>query len=195
MKMRSAPLARKTRLVRRTELSPGKPLRRVEPGGLKRAPARGKVAAASGRGKAQARTETGFTTVQRLAIRTRAGNGDPGDARCEICGIWLGRYGGQVHHRMNRQSGGSRLRDHLSNAVLACGTPESGCHGKCTTGTGEVLAGMEAAGFVLRTGRDPERESILLAGLDGGLEVWIDDYAHYTDAQGNVLDAPPRRCS
>jgi hypothetical protein len=136
--------------------------------------------------------ETGFTAAQRLAIRTRAGNGSAEDACCEICGVWCGRYGGQVHHRQNRQAGGSRRRSALSNGVLAHGTPETGCHGKCTTGTGKVMAEMKAAGFVLLSSADPRAESILLAGRDGGIQVWLDDDAHYVDAQGGILSGPPR---
>ena len=138
----------------------------------------------------KAATETGFTTVQRLAVRTRAGNGDPEQAACECCGRWLGRYGGQVHHRQNRQSGGSRLRNRLSNALLACGTPFELCHGKCTIGVGAVKEEMEAAGFVLESGQDPLSEPVMLHGQDGGVLVYLDDDAHYRDAQGNILSAP-----
>ena len=138
--------------------------------------------------------DTGFTAVQRLAVRTRAGNGDPAEASCEMCGIWLGRHGGQVHHRQNRQMGGSLLRSQLSNGLLACGTPldPATCHGKATTGTGDVKRAMQAMGFVLETGQDPLSEPVMLHGQDGGVPVWLDDAAHYTDAQGSILAGRPR---
>lgn len=124
------------------------------------------------------RHNTGFTTAQRLDVRTRAGLGDAYQALCEICGIWLGLYGGQVHHRHNRQSGGSRLANVLSNGVLACGTPESGCHGKCTIATGPAMAAMKDRGFVLVTGQKPQLVPIMLPG-SGGRPTWLTDEGTY----------------
>ena len=119
--------------------------------------------------------DTGFTYAQRMKVRARAGNDNIEDACCECCGRWLGRYGGQVHHRCNRQAGGSRLRNRLSNAVLACGTPLTLCHGKCTA----LDEQMRAEGFVLDSGQDPLAEPIMLHGEQGGVTVWLDDDGKY----------------
>lgn len=126
------------------------------------------------------RHNTGFASGQRLEIRVRAGLGDPFQALCEICGIWLGLYGGQVHHRHNRQSGGSRLANVLSNGVLACGTPLTGCHGKCTIGTGPVMESMKDRGFVLITGQDPLLVPILMPSTDGDLPTWLTNTGTYS---------------
>jgi len=132
--------------------------------------------------------ETGFTAAQRLLIRTRAGSGDPEQALCEACGIWLGRAGGQVHHRQNRQMGGSRRRNRVSNGALLCGTPEVGDHGEAT----RLAPRMKEMGFVLESWQKPEQEPFMLHGEQGGLLVWADDSGNYVDEDGNVLAAPER---
>ena len=74
----------------------------------------------------RSRTASGeFSQKVKLQCRTRAGNGCADDARCECCGCFLGRYGGQVQHRLARGAGGSSdpLVRSLANAALMCGTP------------------------------------------------------------------------
>jgi hypothetical protein len=113
---------------------------------------------------------TGFSAAVKLGTRKRAGGGDPDEACCEPCGRWLGRYGGQVHHRQNRQMGGSKLRNGIQNAGLLCGTPASLCHGDATLGT----EAMKDTGWVLRSGTDPASTAVtlhdgrrVLLGADG----------------------------
>lgn len=116
--------------------------------------------------------DTGFSPAVKLAVRTRAGGGDPGEACCEACAIWLGLRGGQVHHRQNRQMGGSRLRNGIQNAGLLCGTPDdfTTCHGRAT----RLDDHMRGAGWVLETGQDPAAESVMLHDASGGgLTVWL----------------------
>lgn len=121
----------------------------------------------------RSRPETGFSRSVKLAIRKRAGNGDPDQAACEACGCWLGRYGGQVHHRQNRGMGGSKLRNGVQNAALLCGTPDDlgTCHGKATCAP--ISAGFYEMGFCLKDGQDPAAESLMLHGRDGGITVWL----------------------
>lgn len=116
--------------------------------------------------------ETGFPPAVKLMIRVRAGLGNPEDARCEACGIWVGAKGGQCHHRQNRGMGGSRLRNTVSNGGLLCGTPPdlATCHGKATA----LKAHMIAAGWVLKSGQDPLLVPVMLFSLDGGISpVWL----------------------
>jgi hypothetical protein len=115
--------------------------------------------------------DTGFSQAVKLAVRTRAGHGDADCASCEACGRHLGRHGGQVHHRLNRQMGGSKLRNGAQNAALLCGTPDdySTCHGKAT----RLDAHMKAAGWVLESGQDPALESVMLHSAGSGMTVWL----------------------
>ena len=101
--------------------------------------------------KTAPKRDTGFSPAVKLAARTRAGGGDPTDARCEADGVWLGLHGGQVHHRMNRQMGGSRTRNTIQNAALLCGDPYTGCHGAAT----REEQRMRDRGFVLNSGQNP----------------------------------------
>lgn len=127
----------------------------------------------------QRTTGTGFPPAMRMQIRTRAGNGDPENAICECCGRWLGRYGGQCHHRLGRQSGGSRRRNRLPNGLLACGTPFTGCHGEATA----FRQHTKDKGFVLNSGQDPATVPVRLYG--GDRPVWLGD-------EGGYLLAAPR---
>ena len=118
--------------------------------------------------------DTGFTQAVKLAVRTRAGDGDPEMASCEACGRFLGSYGGQVHHRQTRQSGGSKLRNGICNAGLLCGTPDdfATCHGKATRGD----LHMKGAGWLLVSGQNPATEPVMLFGSSGGgvgVTVWL----------------------
>lgn len=125
------------------------------------------------------RRATGFPARVKLAVRTRAGMGDPDDAVCESCGMWLGRYGGQVHHLIDRGMGGCTLTMINSpvNAVLLCGDPFTGCHGLATA----FDAGIGARGFWLKRGTDPRREPMT---LHGGVLAWRSEDGRY------LFDAP-----
>lgn len=135
------------------------------------------------------RSNTGFSAAVKLKVRQRAGNGLAEDARCEACGIWLGRYGGQVHHRDNRGMGGSKdpVINSIVNAALLCGNPVdlSTCHGKCTASDRR----MNAEGWWLKEGQDPAQTSVLLHSPGGsGLEVWLtaDGYYGYVPPDGGA---------
>jgi hypothetical protein len=121
--------------------------------------------------------ETGFSRAVKLLIRARAGNGDPDQARCEACGIWLGRHGGQCQHIHARGTGG---HSRASNGALLCGTPQSGCHGACESrGTGgDGSERMRAMGF-WRLSTDPV-QPVMLHGADGGVTVWLADDGGYS---------------
>ena len=127
-----------------------------------------------------------FSPKTRLAIRARAGNGDPFDARCEACGKWLGRHGGEIQHRRARKAGGSRdpLLGSAQNGVLLCGpsTDRRTCHGRCEDRGDEHMHGM---GFWLRDGEDPSETPVMLHGIQGGVTVWL------TADGGYSLTAPP----
>ena len=64
--------------------------------------------------------ETGFSRSVKLAIRTRAGDGDPANARCEHSGVFLGPDGGDYQHVVARGMGGTRnaLLNSAANGVL-----------------------------------------------------------------------------
>jgi hypothetical protein len=159
--MRRTPLKARASLRRKTPLKaraagmfgPGASLKRPQPRHAKR-------------------KDTGFSQATKLAVRTRAGHGDADCASCEACGRHLGRLGGQVHHRLNRQMGGSKLRNGIQNAALLCGTPDdySTCHGKAT----RLNAHMKGAGWVLESGQDPALESVMLHSAGGGgMTAWL----------------------
>lgn len=159
-------------LSRTKPLLPGKQLRRTK--GPKRT-----------EGRHAKRKDTGFSPAVKLTVRTRAGHGDADCAACEACGRHLGRDGGQVHHRLNRQMGGSKLRNGVQNAALLCGSPEdySTCHGKAT----RLDAHMKGAGFVLESHQDPALESVMLHSAGGGgMTVWLAANGEYS------LTMPPR---
>ena len=149
-------------LHRNRPLLPGQPLQRTADMSRDVIPTR-KVA---DRPAPARKTGSGFPAKVKLAVRSRAGNGDPDQARCEACSRWLGRNGGQVHHRQNRQMGGSRTRNGIQNASLLCGDPYCLCHGEATA----LTARMRDAGFVLNSGQDPAEVPIR---LHGGPVVWL----------------------
>ena len=117
---------------------------------------------------------TGFPARVKLAVRTRAGMGDPDDAVCEACGLWLGRRGGQVHHIIDRGMGGCTLAviNGPANAALLCGDPFSGCHGLAT----KFDAGIGAKGFWLSHSADPRLEPMT---LHGGVKAWRSEDGRY----------------
>ena len=109
------------------------------------------------------RKHTGFSRPVKMAVRVRAGNGDIEQACCEACGIWLGRYGGEIQHRKARGMGGTSLGliDSIVNAVLLCGSGamRTGCHGLCEDRDKDGQD-MNERGFWLKSGQDPVTESI-----------------------------------
>ena len=120
-----------------------------------------------------------FSPEVKLQCRTRAGNGCADDARCECCGCFLGRYGGQVQHRLARGIGGSKdpLVRSLANAALLCGTSVTpSCHGDAESRDPE--RDMEAKGFVIRHGTgpdfDPRYVPVMLASPFGSRQMaWL----------------------
>jgi hypothetical protein len=132
-------------------------------------------------GQRKSATKGEFSPAVKLMARTRAGSGDPDNARCECCGCFLGRYEGQVQHRLSRGSGGSSnpLVASLANAALLCGTSVTpSCHGDAESRDPERE--MEAKGFVIRHGKgpdfDPRYVPIALASpLGSGITAWLSE--------------------
>jgi hypothetical protein len=124
--------------------------------------------------------DTGFSRSVKLAVRTRAGNGDIDAAMCERCGIWLGRYGGQVQHVVARGMGGTSnpVLATAADGALLCGTPDdkSTCHGLAESRDPEV----RDQGFWLPQGSDPRLEPMMLHSAHGsGLTVWRSEDGRY----------------
>ena len=116
--------------------------------------------------------DTGFSPGVKLDTRTRAGNGDPEQACCEACAIWLGLYGGQVQHIVARLAGGRGPKapwwiNHIVNAALLCGTPFTGDHGRCEKR--DPAMGEDGMGFWLPSTADP---SVTPFMLHGRLRAW-----------------------
>lgn len=97
-----------------------------------------------------------FSPAVRRLIRGRAGN------RCEWCALFLPSGAGQLQHRVARGMGGSSnpLLGSPVNAVLLCGTPATGDHGRCEARDTE----MHAAGMWLQQYENPLVVPILLHG-------------------------------
>jgi hypothetical protein len=106
------------------------------------------------------RRETGFPAPVKLAVRVRAGQGDAEQACCESCGRWLGRYGGEVQHRLARKAGGTRSRviNGKANGALLCGNRYEGCH-KLAEDRDED---MRRRGWWIRDGRGPDHDPRLV---------------------------------
>ena len=148
-----------------------------------------------GRGKKKQATGSGhheaeFSPAVRLLIRKRAGGGDPAEACCEACLIWLGEHGGQIQHIKARGMGGSRdpqLGSPVGGALL-CGTPASGCHGLCEAWD----PGMYAAGFWIRfaevLGAKPVRVGVRTGNW---VERWLLADGTYGDEPGQHPDEFP----
>ena len=164
--------------MRRSALPPGKPLER-RTGFLTVVR---DIDSAAARKPSQARASrkrTGFPDAVKLAVRKRAGGGDPDQARCEACGTFLGCHDGQIQHRMARGMGGTSLpmTDSIVNAALLCGTPSTGCHGLAERR--DRL--MNAHGYWLRAGEDPAGTPIMLASQYGsGVTVWLTPLGGYS---------------
>lgn len=103
-------------------------------------------------GQRRAGAKGEFSPAVKLAVRTRAGDGDPFEARAECCGIKLGRNGGEYQHRAGRGAGGSRdeVTNGCANCLLMC--PE---HHRQAEARDEAL-GIDGAGFWLKHGTTPE---------------------------------------
>ena len=90
--------------------------------------------------------------------------------------MYLGQYGGQMQHRVARGAGGSRnpLLGSPSNAVLLCGTPATGCHGRCEARNAE----MHAYGFWLWQYESPLVVPVM---LHGRTLKWLGQDGEYSD--------------
>jgi len=165
-------LQRRTPLPpRKAPLSQGVPLSRKAPLSASRAGLGRTAPLRPGRQPRAPRSETGFSPAVKLQVRTRAGNGDPDEARCEHCGVWLGRYGGQVQHIVARGMGGTSnpVLGTAANGALLCGTAQSGSHGLAERRDRE----MGVRGFWLPQGTDPRLVPMMLAsGRGSGITVW-----------------------
>lgn len=172
---RTVPLLRETGLKRT-----GGPERRT---GLRNtgSHAGGFPAAGSGvspKSKSAARGKGEFSRAVKLQVRKRAGNGEIENAACEACGIWLGRYGGQVQHVVGRGIGGCKdeVINGVVNAALLCGTPFDGCHGLATA----FDADIGERGFWLKRGTDPRTAPMMLASEHGSrVLVWRSEDGRY----------------
>lgn len=127
--------------------------------GFQRKPERRAVA-----GKKTAPPETGFSAATKLDVRTRAGRGDPDQALCEGCGIFCGRYGGQIHHIVDREQAPPEIRNTVVNALLLHGTALTGCHGRATA----CEPHFNAMGFWLYSWQKPGEEGVMLYGASEG---------------------------
>ncbi len=134
---------------------------------------------------AAARKRTGFSRDVKLQVRTRAGQGDADSAVCECCGIWLGRYEGQVQHVVARGMGGTSnpVLGTAANGALLCGTPQSGDHGLAESRNTR----MRAKGFWLPQGTDPRLVSMTLWT---GVRVWRAEDGKGPDGTGYLYEAP-----
>ena len=122
----------------------------------------------------------GFSPHVRLLVRTRAGGGDPHDACCECCGIWLGLHLGQIQHVVARGMGGTSnpVMRTAANAAALCGTAQTGDHGRAERRDPE----MRDRGFWLPQGSDPR---LMPMTLFGGVEVWR------SETEARYLYEPP----
>lgn len=133
---RGKPLQRKTPLVAKKPLAPGKGLQ------AKSAPKNG-------------RASTGPARDVVDAVAERAGHS------CEICSAAVGPTRGvdfHIHHRRPRAAGGSRREDTNlpSNLLLLCPP----CHEAIESRRGEALA----AGWLVPQNGDPEETAVVLFG-------------------------------
>jgi len=68
--------------------------------------------------------------------------------------VWCGNTSGlTVHHRKNRQAGGSKLRDHLANFLTACYT----CNGQFED---NLMERARLMGVKLQQWEDPYRTAV-----------------------------------
>jgi hypothetical protein len=119
--------------------------------------------------------DTGFSAKVRLDTRTRAGGGDPEDARCEATGVWLGPYGGEIQHRVARLSGGRGPKapwwfHTAANAVLLSAEAHRVAESRDE--------GMRKKGFWLKWSGNPLLKPVTLYN---GEEKWLAPDGTYTD--------------
>lgn len=95
----------------------------------------------------------------RRVVKTRAGLGDPDDARCERCGAPPPLT---MHHRRNRSQGGQWVP---SNIVALCGDGVRGDHGW----VGAHPAEANVQGWSLRGGDDP----LLVPIFHYAMQSWV----------------------
>ena len=155
-----------------TRLDRNVPLGRITGSGAGKSPAAGRAP----------RKATGFSRAVKLAVRTRAGDGDPDNARCEATGVWLGRYGGEIQHRRARGMGGTS--DPVTNSIVNAVLLSKEAH-RLAESRDE---GMNAEGFWLRNGEDPALTPILLHSQNGsGMTVYLgEDGLYHEQAPGEV---------
>ena len=173
-------------LARNTPLNPGTSrLQRSAPIPRKASPVDASTPLAAGDGKSaparrgRRQKDTGFPASVKLGVRTRAGNGDPDAAMCEATGVWLGRTGGEIQHRVARGMGGTSdpVKNSIVNAVLL----STDAHRLAESRD----RGSNEEGFWLRNGQDPALTPILLHSEHGsGMTVWL-------GADGGYLFAAP----
>lgn len=152
----------------------------------------------TGKTKSAPRRETGFSRTVKLQVRKRAGGGFVELACCEACGVELGRYGGEIQHRLSRGMGGSTdpVVTSCANAVLLCGhgaAPiRSGCHGACEDRLRHLS--QDGEGFWIEHGNgpdyDPRYVAILLHGAGSGLPVWLAEDGRGIDGSGYLYVLP-----
>ena len=121
---------------------------------------------------------TGFSPRVRLLVRTRAGGGDPHDACCEACGIWLGELGGEMQHRVARGAGG--CKDPVINGPANCALMCHRCHQRAESRNKKHE--MEKRGFVIRHGVGPEFDPrFVKVILFGGVRRWLGEDGRYSE--------------
>jgi hypothetical protein len=118
---------------------------------------------------------TGFSPAVKLAVRSRAGGGDPDDAHCEATGVWLGRHGGEIQHRDARGMGGTSLE--VTNSVVNAALLSMAAHRLAESRD----PGMNAEGFWLKNGEDPAATPILLHVTEqSGITAWLTPAGGYS---------------
>lgn len=126
-----------------------------------------------------ARKRTGFSPAVILAARTRAGGGDPAQARCECHGHFLGLHGGEIQHIIARAMGGTSLTEinSVQNAAVMC---EPG-HALAEARDPE----MYERGFWRKRSEKVGAAPLMLHGADGGFTRWLTgDGGYSTEAPG-----------
>lgn len=130
--------------------------------------------------------ETGFPAAVKLAVRKRAGPGEMDEARCEACGKHLGRYGGEIQHRLARGAGGSRstIVNGISNAALLCREEHALAESRDE--------GMRLAGWWIRSGNGPGHDPrfvpvTLMSATGEPVTAWLAEDGTYSSAPPKAL--------